>query len=389
MSHFFKPYEGTRPFLFISYAHRQSDAVIDTIRILHEKGYRLWYDEGIPAGSDWPANIAQHMQNCERVVFFLSQRAMESPNCYSEIRTATRLEKKILVVLLEDAPQDDRWQTMLKDKTVIPLLDTPEERADAILRSGFVPRRYHRSLFEGISWRALGLAASLLFFLTAAGAFGALASGRWNPFPQPDAVREEETVTETPVPVTPPPVLDLGEAERYFAISFPDKQTEKAVRRALGIQNDEIYRWQLAQITELHFCGNMITDGLENVSFDENGICRVNGAQVILGQISDLSLLESASYLEKLSLVCQPLNGLSSISGHVLLRELSLAGSTVDDLGMLRNLPSLEILHLEHTAIRDLSALDGFDNLKTVTVSRGMLPLTWSKDASFRVILVD
>ena len=61
MSDFFKPYEGNRPFLFISYAHRQSDKVLDTIRILHEKGWRLWYDEGILPGSDWPANIARHM----------------------------------------------------------------------------------------------------------------------------------------------------------------------------------------------------------------------------------------------------------------------------------------------------------------------------------------
>ena len=63
MNRFFKPYEGTRPFLFISYAHHQSEEVVSTIRILHEKGWRLWYDEGIPAGSDWPANIAQHMSH--------------------------------------------------------------------------------------------------------------------------------------------------------------------------------------------------------------------------------------------------------------------------------------------------------------------------------------
>ena len=133
----------------------------------------------------------------------------------------------------------------------------------------------------------------------------------------------------------------------------------------------------------------MITDGIDNVRFDENGVCRVNGAQVIMGQVTDLSLLESASYLEELSLVCQPLNSLSPISGHVLLRELSLAGSTGVDLGTLKGLPSLETLHLEHTAIRDLLALDGFENLRIVTVSRDMLPLTWSKNASFRVILAD
>ena len=50
MSRFFKPYEGNRPYLFISYAHKQSEEVVSTIRILYEKGWRLWYDEGIPAG---------------------------------------------------------------------------------------------------------------------------------------------------------------------------------------------------------------------------------------------------------------------------------------------------------------------------------------------------
>ena len=44
MSRFFKPYEGTRPFLFISYAHLQSEEVVSTIRIHDEKGWRLWYD---------------------------------------------------------------------------------------------------------------------------------------------------------------------------------------------------------------------------------------------------------------------------------------------------------------------------------------------------------
>ena len=36
MSEFFKPYEGSHPFVFVSYAHRQSDAVVSTIRILQE-----------------------------------------------------------------------------------------------------------------------------------------------------------------------------------------------------------------------------------------------------------------------------------------------------------------------------------------------------------------
>ena len=116
MSRFFKPYEGTRPYLFISYAHKQSEEVVSTIRILHEKGWRLWYDEGIPAGSDWPANIAGHMQGCAGVLFFESERALESPNCYSEMSTAHRLKKPCMVVRLEDAQRDENWRARKRER---------------------------------------------------------------------------------------------------------------------------------------------------------------------------------------------------------------------------------------------------------------------------------
>ena len=54
----------------------------------------------------------------------------------------------------------------------------------------------------------------------------------------------------------------------------------------------------------------------------------------------------------------------------------------------LSDLPSLNTLHLEYTDVRDLTPLENLPALKTVTVSRDMLPLTWSPDAQFDVILV-
>ena len=385
MSGFFKPYEGNRPFLFISYAHRQSDTVLDTIRILHEKGWRLWYDEGIPAGSDWPTNIARHMQSCERVIFFLSARALESHNCYSEMKTAARLGKPILLVRLEDAAPGERWTELLDECPEIPLLEAPEERAEAILRSGFLPRRLHHRFTERVPWRVLGLIASLLFFLTAAGALGALTTGKWNPHTAPELPPETAI---PPVASSPVPIVELGEAERFFAVSFPDKQQERAIRRALDIPTGAIYRWQIAEIPELYFCGNLTADSKAAVSFDADGICRVNGAPVIRGQVSDLRLIESMVRLEQLALICQPLDDLSGLNGHLLLRSLSLAGSGVDDLSALTELPSLETLHLEHTGVRDLTPLEALPNLKTVTVSRDMLPLTWSEDAAFTVVMI-
>ncbi len=385
MSGFFKPYEGSRPFLFISYAHRQSDAVLDTIRILHEKGWRLWYDEGIPAGSDWPANIAQHMHSCERVIFFLSARAMESHNCYSEMKTAARMGKPILIVRLDNTTPDENWKIILDGNTEIPLLDSAAWRAEEILRSGFLPRRLHRSWTEQISWPGLGLVASLLLFLAAAGTLAALTTGTWSPSPAAEIPAETTAPRVTPTPV---PVVELGEAERFFAVSFPDKQQEQAIRRALDNPADAIYRWQIAEIPELYFCGNMSVGSKAAVTFDADGTCRVNGAPVIQGKVSDLRLIESMVKLERLALICQPLDDLSGLSGHRLLRELSLAGSSVDDLTALRELPSLETLHLEYTGVRDLTPLEALPRLKTVTVSRNMLPLRWSEQAAFTVVLI-
>ena len=435
MSTFFKPYEGTRPFVFISYAHLQSDAVVDTIRILHDKGWRLWYDEGIPAGSDWPANIARHMQQCERVIFFLSAEALASPNCYSEMRTAARLGKPVLVIRLDEAAEGERWPEQpdtakdgrrqeqpdtakdgrrqeqpdtakdarwpelpdaVKDARWpelpdaaedLPRLASPEERADAILRSGFLTGRFHRSRTEKIPWRAAGFAASLLFFLAAAGMLGALASGFWNPFP-PAEPPAGQTVSEPAQELPPSPaVVDLGEAERFFAVTFSDPLLEEGIRAAIGAETGEISRGQLADISELYFCGGLSAERQEDITSDADGTFRVNGAPVLMGPITDPGALRYAVRLEKLALVCQPLEDLSALSGHVLLKELSLAGSTVEDLSALTDLPGLETLHLEYTDVSDLTPLDAFPRLQTVTVSRDMLPLKWNEDAPFEVVL--
>ena len=142
-------------------------------------------------------------------------------------------------------------------------------------------------------------------------------------------------------------------------------------------------------LDQLYICGNMVTKNLDRVSFDKTGVCRVNGAPVIRGTVSDLTPLTYAVRLEKLGLLCQPLKDISYLNSHVLLRELSLSGSTVEDIAPLEDLPSLETLHLEHTGVRDLTSLDDFARLKEVTVSRDMLPLSWSADTGFLVVLVN
>ena len=389
MSKFFKPYEGKRPYLFISYSHRQSDEVIDTIRILHEKRYRVWYDEGIPAGSDWPKNIELHMRGCSAVLFFLSESAMASPNCRSEISTALSQRKRVVVIPLENAQPNEEWTKMLKSCVVLAPAPDAGARAGKILDSGVVGRIYVRRLLEDIHWERLGLVASLLFFVLTIGAVYGVLTGLiplpWAEEPIPDAAPPQ--VSETPVP-TPTPSMDLSQWESMFPVSFPDTQQEKAIRSALGNTDGDVLLRDLPEITALYFCGNMNLKSMAAVGFDEAGNATVNGAKVVEGKVSDLSVIGRMPYLETLALICQPVTSLRSLSELTLMRELSLAATPAENLAELGAQPSLETLHLEHGAARDLTALSSMRSLRTVTVSADMLPLKWNDSTAFDVILV-
>lgn len=83
------PYEGSRPFVFVSYSHSDADIVKETIDILHERyNYRIWFDNGIHTGENWSKKIVKQIQQCSAFVVFLSPNATKSRNVGSEISIA-------------------------------------------------------------------------------------------------------------------------------------------------------------------------------------------------------------------------------------------------------------------------------------------------------------
>ena len=67
-----QPYEGTSPYIFISYSHRDYDRVEPILREMAAKGYRFWYDEGIDPGTEWPESIARHLEKSSVCLSFMS-----------------------------------------------------------------------------------------------------------------------------------------------------------------------------------------------------------------------------------------------------------------------------------------------------------------------------
>ena len=99
----FEAYEGTEPFIFISYAHRDSEIVYEEITELHESGYKIWYDEGIEASNEWPEEIANAVIGCAVFVVFVSPRSTSSVNCRNEINLALNENKPFLAIHLEES----------------------------------------------------------------------------------------------------------------------------------------------------------------------------------------------------------------------------------------------------------------------------------------------
>lgn len=96
-----RAYEGNEPYIFASYAHKDSEQVLPVISQLQQRGYRVWYDEGIVPGSEWPENIAQHLNDCAAVIVFLSPNCIDSANCRREITYALSKNKPFLGLFLE------------------------------------------------------------------------------------------------------------------------------------------------------------------------------------------------------------------------------------------------------------------------------------------------
>lgn len=97
----FDAYKGTKPYIFISYSHKNMREVFGIIRKLNESRYRIWYDEGIEPGNEWPEVVGKALLGSTQFLVFMSRSAANSRNVRNEINLAFSEGKNIIVVYLE------------------------------------------------------------------------------------------------------------------------------------------------------------------------------------------------------------------------------------------------------------------------------------------------
>ncbi|MDT8414066.1 MAG: toll/interleukin-1 receptor domain-containing protein [Flavobacteriaceae bacterium] len=87
--------------IFISYAHANSEDVLEIIKKLTDAGLTIWYDAFIKPGSDWDTSIENAINSADVVLVFLSKAAIESKNVKQEYSFAIDEHKTIIPIFLE------------------------------------------------------------------------------------------------------------------------------------------------------------------------------------------------------------------------------------------------------------------------------------------------
>jgi hypothetical protein len=97
----FKAYKGVRPYLFSSYAHKDMETVFRLLKRLDRDRYRIWYDEGIEPGNEWPEVVGNAVIGCAQFIVFMSPAAADSRNVRNEVNLAFTEDKDIIVLYLK------------------------------------------------------------------------------------------------------------------------------------------------------------------------------------------------------------------------------------------------------------------------------------------------
>jgi len=76
--------------------------VYPIIQQMMNMGIRIWFDDAIAPGSQWPDYIAQHIDECDAFIAFVSKNYLASDNCKDELEYSRDLNKDRLLIYLEE-----------------------------------------------------------------------------------------------------------------------------------------------------------------------------------------------------------------------------------------------------------------------------------------------
>ena len=97
------PADEEKPFIFISYSHKDRDSILPILKWLYEIGWKIWYDEGLTIGDKYDEVLEEHIKNCSAFLFFATGNSINSYYIKeNEIPWAQKFEKPIIKCILDE-----------------------------------------------------------------------------------------------------------------------------------------------------------------------------------------------------------------------------------------------------------------------------------------------
>jgi len=392
---FFKHYEGTEPFIFISYAHSDSDEVMRIITDMHSRGFRLWYDEGIDAGEEWQESIASHLVDSDLIICFISNSYTASENCRKELSYALSKKKKIISVFLEETqlspglelqlgnifalmkytyPSEGYFYTKFYESELINEQDygcidktiniSRKQEKDAAKVKKHKEKNNRKNQIkkereEKPRKRKRWIAPLVIFIVLLALSVTALVIGYFTGY-----LERIQT-----------PVVKVETLSDDTVALFSNDLIEKAAREYTGKEPGDITVADLTGLSSLYFIGNKyyfdnpIDYEIEDISSTETVVTLTSGDNVTIerGSISDFNDFAYFPSLTTLSVQYQKIENVKSLPA-CRIQVLDISGNKIKSLEGICNLPNLRQIVADGCPILDVSTLNQCLDLRDVSL---------------------
>ena len=272
-------YEGREPYIFVSYAHKNSDMVMPIIDSLYNDKYRVWYDEGIAPGSEWPKNIEDHLKQATVVVVFVSKESLESLNCENEIVNSNPNKRKVIQYSL-----DGSMHSKLVDcDTCVDYNELKKYLNNELIGDGISGYKHEiGKVKNGNYWTGLIVFAFILIIVLAIAIYG-LNVGWFNSM-LPSLDSEVEQTPNQEVIITSNNVLTqtiagMTNEQLVEPVTFESQDTKECLYEALNLTSEIEIKYQ-----------DLVSNNTEELVFE-------NASDELLGFIQYFSNLKSITIL--------------------------------------------------------------------------------------------
>lgn len=110
-------FDRNKPYIFFSYAHKDSEVGLQIIKQMQKNKFNLWYDEGIEVGTEYSDYIAEHIQGCKVFVCLMDENYIASRYCRDEIDFALNHSGIDILIIYKKEIKDLPMPAGLKMRT--------------------------------------------------------------------------------------------------------------------------------------------------------------------------------------------------------------------------------------------------------------------------------